>query len=140
LANDGLKTIRKKNGAMLFATQSPRDALASPIAHTIVEQCATQVFFPNPRGQAADYVDGFHLSRREFALIKEELSHESRRFLVKQGRHAVIAELDLSGQDAHLAVLSGRTATVALLDRIRARVGDDPARWLPVFHAERTSA
>ncbi|WHQ72932.1 VirB4 family type IV secretion/conjugal transfer ATPase [Methylorubrum extorquens] len=140
LANDGLKTIRKKNGVMLFATQSPRDALASPIAHTIVEQCATQVFFPNARGQAADYVDGFHLSRREFALIKDELTPESRRFLVKQGRHAVVAELDLSGQDAHLAVLSGRTATVALLDRIRARVGDDPARWLPVFHAERTSA
>ena len=51
LANDGLKTIRKKNGVMVFGTQSPRDALASPIAHTIVEQCPTQVFFPNPRGQ-----------------------------------------------------------------------------------------
>lgn len=140
LANDGLKTIRKKNGMMLFATQSPRDALASPIAHTIVEQCATQVFFPNARGQAADYVDGFHLSQREFTLIKDELTPESRRFLVKQGRHAVVAELDLSRQDAHLAVLSGRTATVALVDRIRARVGDDPARWLPIFHAERTPA
>ena len=45
LANDGLKTIRKKNGVMVFGTQSPRDALASPIAHTIVEQCPTQVFF-----------------------------------------------------------------------------------------------
>lgn len=140
LANDGLKTIRKKNGVMVFATQSPRDALASPIAHTIVEQCATQVFFPNARGQAVDYVSGFHLSRREFALIKDELTPESRRFLVKQGRHAVVAELDLLGQDAHLAVLSGRTATVALVDRIRARVGDDPAAWLPVFHAERISA
>ena len=63
LANDGLKTIRKKNGVMVFGTQSPRDALASPIAHTIVEQCPTQVFFPNPRGQLADYVDGFHLTR-----------------------------------------------------------------------------
>ena len=58
LANDGLKTIRKKNGVMVFGTQSPRDALASPIAHTIVEQCPTQVFFPNPRGKRPDYVDG----------------------------------------------------------------------------------
>ena len=74
LANDGLKTIRKKNGVMVFGTQSPRDALVSPIAHTIVEQCPTQVFFPNPRGQLADYVEGFHLTRTEFRLIREDLA------------------------------------------------------------------
>jgi len=33
--------------------------------------------------------------------------------------------------------LSGRTETVELLDRIREEVGDDPAQWLAVFHAER---
>ena len=137
LANDGLKTIRKKNGLLVFGTQSPRDALASPIAHTIVEQCPTQVFFPNGRGQAADYVDGFHLTRREFRLIKEDLLPESRRFLIKQGHNAVVAELDLDGLDDHLAVLSGRTATIELLDRIRAEVGDDPAAWLPLFHQRR---
>ena len=114
LANDGLKTIRKKNGVMVFGTQSPRDALASPIAHTIVEQCPTQVFFPNARGQARDYVDGFHLTKTEFRLIREELSTESRRFLLKQGHDAVVAELDLKGMDDTLAVLSGRTATVEL--------------------------
>ncbi len=137
LANDGLKTIRKKNGVMVFGTQSPRDALASPIAHTIVEQCPTQVFYPNPRGQAADYVDGFHLSRREFRLVKEELSNESRRFLLRQGRHALVAELDLAGLDDHLAVLSGRTATVELLDRLRAEVGEDLQAWLPLFQQHR---
>jgi type IV secretion system protein VirB4 len=137
LANDGLKTIRKKNGAMVFGTQSPRDALMSPIAHTIVEQCPTQVFFPNPRGQAADYVDGFHLTEREFRLVREELSTESRRFLVKQGHTAVVAELDLSGLEDHLAVLSGRSASIGLLDRIRAEVGDDPAAWMPLFQEQR---
>jgi type IV secretion system protein VirB4 len=136
LANDGLKTIRKKNGVMVFGTQSPRDALASPIAHTIVEQCPTQVFFPNPRGQAADYVDGFHLTRTEFRLIREDLAPESRRFLVKQGHHAVVAELDLSSMGDALAVLSGRTATIELLDRIRSEVGDDPADWMPRFQQQ----
>ncbi|MBG0792151.1 VirB4 family type IV secretion/conjugal transfer ATPase [Methylocystis sp. H62] len=137
LANDGLKTIRKKNGVMVFGTQSPRDALVSPIAHTIVEQCPTQIFFPNARGQAHDYVDGFHLTKAEFRLIREELSTESRRFLLKQGHDAVVAELDLKGMDDALAVLSGRTATVDLLDRLRAEVGDDPANWLPLFHQRR---
>lgn len=137
LANDGLKTIRKKNGVMVFGTQSPRDALASPIAHTIVEQCPTQIFFPNARGQARDYVDGFHLTKTEFRLIREELSTESRRFLLKQGHDAVVAELDLKGMDDLLAVLSGRTATVELVDRLRAEVGDDPTNWLPLFHQRR---
>jgi type IV secretion system protein VirB4 len=137
LANDGLKTIRKKNGVMVFGTQSPRDALASPIAHTIVEQCPTQIFFPNARGQARDYVEGFHLTKTEYRLIREELSTESRRFLLKQGHDAVVAELDLKGVDDALAVLSGRTATVELAERLRAEVGDDPAKWLPLFHQRR---
>lgn len=38
-----LKTIRKQNGLMVFATQSPRDAISSPIAHTVIEQCGTQI-------------------------------------------------------------------------------------------------
>ena len=137
LANNKLKTIRKQNGVMVFGTQSPRDALASPIAHTIVEQCPTQIFLPNARGTRSDYVDGFHLTDTEFRLIREELAPESRRFLVKQGHNSVVAELDLGGFDDALAVLSGRTETVELLDRIRQEVGDDPAQWLPVFHAER---
>jgi len=125
LANDKLKTIRKQNGVLVFGTQSPRDALASPIAHTIVEQCPTQIFMPNPRATRSDYVDGFHLTQTEFQLIKEELSAESRRFLVKQNGQSVVAELDLKGMDEALAVLSGRTETVALLDRIREDAGDE---------------
>jgi type IV secretion system protein VirB4 len=88
-------------------------------------------------GNRSDYVDGFHLTNTEFRLIKEELAPESRRFLVKQGHNSVVAELDLGGFDDALTVLSGRTETVELLDRIREEVGDDPAQWLPVFHAER---
>ena len=80
---------------------------------------------------------GFHLTRTEFRLIREDLAPESRRFLVKQGHHAVVAELDLSSMGDALAVLSGRTATVELLDRIRAEVGDDPADWMPRFQQQR---
>ena len=45
--------------------------------------------------------------------------------------------LGLSCGPAELAVLSGRTETVDLLDRIRVRVGDDPKDWLEPFHRER---
>ncbi|RJG39841.1 VirB4 family type IV secretion system protein [Mesorhizobium sp. DCY119] len=140
LAQNKLKTIRKQNGLMLFATQSPRDALISPIAHTIIEQCPTQIFLPNSRGNHADYVEGFKLTEREYELITRELSVESRRFVLKQGHNSVVAELDLNGFDDELAILSGRTANVELLDAIRAEVGDDVKDWLPVFQQRRSAS
>ncbi|HZZ33058.1 MAG TPA: VirB4 family type IV secretion/conjugal transfer ATPase [Phenylobacterium sp.] len=137
LAQDGLKTYRKQNAFMVFGTQSPADVLRSPIAHTILEQCVTKIFLPNAHAAERDYVEGFGLTRREFVLVREELAPESRQFLIKQGLNSVVAELNLDGLDDELAILSGRTETVDLLDRIRARVGDDPADWLEPFHRER---
>ncbi len=140
LAQNKLKTIRKQNGLMLFATQSPRDAIVSPIAHTIIEQCPTQLFMPNPRGNRTDYVEGFKLTEREFDLISRDLTNESRRFIVKQGHNSVVAELNLAGFDDELAVLSGRTGNVELADRIRAENGDDPDVWLPIFQQKRSAS
>ncbi|MBA8862732.1 type IV secretion system protein VirB4 [Ochrobactrum anthropi] len=136
-AQNRLKTIRKQNGLMLFATQSPRDALNSPIAHTIIEQCPTQIYFPNVKADYDDYVGGFKMTDREFELIGRELSRESRSFIVKQGHNSVVAQLNLSGLDDEIAVLSGTTANVELLQTICAEVGDDPADWMPVFQEKR---
>ena len=137
LARDGLKTWRKQNAVMIFGTQSPSDALASPIAPAILEQCATKIFLPNPHGQARDYIDGFGLTQKEFRLIREELAPESRRFLIRQGHASVVVELDLGGLDDALAVLSGRAGTVALLDRLRAEHGDAWPQWRDAFHQQK---
>lgn len=137
LAENGLRTYRKQNAFMVFGTTSPGDALRSPIGPTIVDQCATKIFLPNPHASERDYVEGFGLSQREFALVRQEMDPGRRQFLIKQGLDSVVAELRLDGLHDALAVLSGRTETVELLDRIRARVGDAPADWLPPFHQER---
>ncbi|MCM2505660.1 VirB4 family type IV secretion/conjugal transfer ATPase [Aureimonas altamirensis] len=133
LAQNKLKTIRKQNGLMIFGTQSPRDAIASEIGYTIIEQCATKIFMPNAAASEEDYIKGFGLSRREFDLIKNELTVERRQFLIKQEHNSVVAELSLHGFEDELTVLSGRTASVHRLDEIRAEVGDDPADWMPRF-------
>jgi type IV secretion system protein VirB4 len=138
LAQDGLKTWRKQNAVMVFGTQSPADVLRSPIAHTVLEQCATKIFLPNPHAAAQDYVDGFGLTRREFELIRDELAPNSRRFLIRQGLNSVVAELDLHGLEDELAILSGRAETVQLLDRLREIHGDAPDAWLPYFHQQRS--
>lgn len=138
-ANRKLKTIRKQNGFLVFGTQSPKDTLRSPIAHTIIEQCPTLILMPNPKATHEDYVDGLHCSEREFDVVKA-LPEGSRQFLVKQGHNSVIAELNLHGFDDELAVLSGTAANNALLDQLLAEVGADPNIWLPLFHQRRTSS
>jgi type IV secretion system protein VirB4 len=132
-AKDGPKTWRKLNGVMCLATQSASDVLDSPISRTIVEQTPTKVFFPNSEAGAAEYIEGFGLSQREFRLIKERLEPGSRMFLVKQGHHSVVCRLDLQGFDAELAVISGRASQVERLRQIMHEHGCDPAHWLPVF-------
>ncbi|MDQ2655170.1 MAG: VirB4 family type IV secretion/conjugal transfer ATPase, partial [Chloroflexota bacterium] len=132
-AKDGLKVWRKLNGVFCAATQSPSDALSSPISRTIIEQTATKVFFPNPDANVKDYVEGFGLTEREFKLIKEQLEPGSRMFLIKQGHDRVVCELDLKGFDTELAVISGRASALARLHQLIAEVGEDPVHWLPRF-------
>jgi type IV secretion system protein VirB4 len=132
-AQEGPKTWRKLNGVMCFATQSTSDVLASSICRTVVEQTATKVFFPNPDASATEYMESFGLSGREFRLIKEQLEPGARQFLVKQGHHSVVCQLDLKGFDAELAVLAARRSGIERMQRAIAEHGSEPARWLPAF-------
>jgi type IV secretion system protein VirB4 len=132
-AKDGLKTWRKLEGVAAFATQSPSDVLASPIARTLVEQTPTKIFFPNDKATEDDYVRGFGLSLQEYLLLKEGLEPGSRMFLIKQGHHSVVCELNLRGFEYELNVISGRIANIEIMNRVIADVGHDPAVWLPRF-------
>ena len=136
---DWLKTVRKRNGLVGFASQSAQDALRSRISDSIIEQTPTQIFMPNPKADPDAYCRGFGLTPRELELVRT-LPDTSRCFLVKHGLHSVIARLDLDGMDDTLAVLSGREETVRLLEGITAEVGDDPQVWLPIFHQRRRTA
>ncbi|MGL4528739.1 MAG: VirB4 family type IV secretion/conjugal transfer ATPase [Aestuariivirga sp.] len=129
---DKLKTIRKQNGIVGFGTQSAADIVRSSSANTLIEQSATNIFFPNPKADDASYGEAFRLSQREIAWIRET-GPELRSFLIRHGRDSVIAKLNLSGMPDLIKVLSGRTESVAELDRLRAELGDDPAGWLPIF-------
>ncbi|MCP3477907.1 VirB4 family type IV secretion system protein (plasmid) [Bradyrhizobium sp. CCGUVB1N3] len=129
---DKLKTIRKQNGIIGFGTQSAADIVRSSSANTLIEQTATNVFFPNPKADDESYRKAFRLSEREVAWIRST-APESRSFLIKHGRDSVVARLNLSGMPDLIKVLSGRTETVAELEQLRSCVGDDPNVWLPIF-------
>lgn len=129
---DWLKTLRKRNALVGFATQSARDALDSKIATALVEQTATMIFMPNARARAEDYCEGFGLSQHELDVIRT-LPAQSRCFLIRQSDASVVVRLDLSGMPEVLTVLSGRESTVRKLDQLRERHGDEPAAWFPAL-------
>jgi type IV secretion system protein VirB4 len=133
---DWLKTLRKRNALVGFATQSARDALDSRIATALVEQTATMIFMPNPKARAEDYSTGFGLTEHELALVRSLPAH-SRAFLVRQPDASVVVRLDLADAPEVLTILSGRESTVRRLDLLREAVGDDPADWYPALTGRR---
>ncbi|EAY56044.1 MAG: probable conjugal transfer protein (TrbE) [Leptospirillum rubarum] len=47
-----LKVLRKKNAAVIFATQQPFDVVNSPIRDVILESCPTKIYLANPEAVA----------------------------------------------------------------------------------------
>ena len=67
-----LKTLRKKNVAVVFATQSLADIADSVIAPAIIESCPQRIFLPNDRAiepQTREAYDWFGLNARQIELI-----------------------------------------------------------------------
>jgi len=67
-----LKTLRKKNASVVFATQSLADIETSQIAPTIVESCPTRIFLPNERAfepQIAAIYRRFGLNDRQIDIL-----------------------------------------------------------------------
>lgn len=127
---DWMKTIRKRNGVVGFATQSASDAIESKIAATIIEQSATQLFMSNPKAQASDYCGGFGLTEHELELVRS-LPEHLRCVLIKQGGNSVVARLDMANMPDAITVLSGRESSVRKLDELRRDHGDAPSDWMP---------
>jgi hypothetical protein len=69
---------------------------------------------------------GLGLTEAEYRLIREDLTPESRCFLIKQGNTSIVAKLDLGGMKDELSVLSGRAETLAVMEAAIARAGQIP--------------
>lgn len=68
-----LKTLRKKNVAVIFATQSLADVSASSIAHAIIESCPTRILLPNAaagEGTSRQLYESFGLNERQIERIR----------------------------------------------------------------------
>ena len=67
-----LKTLRKKNVAVIFATQSLADIERSAIAPALIESCPTRIFLPSPQAmepQLKSVYEGFGLNERQIDIL-----------------------------------------------------------------------
>jgi type IV secretion/conjugal transfer VirB4 family ATPase len=67
-----LKTLRKKNASVIFATQSLADIEGSSIAPAIIESCPTRIFLPNERAAEPQIVrvyERFGLNDRQIEIL-----------------------------------------------------------------------
>ena len=127
-----LPTFRKLNAFLVMATQSASSVAESSLRNMVLDNSATQIFFPNPDGRAEYYQEGFSLSEAEFDFIKENEA-KSRQFLVKQGHDSAICKLDLSHMLDKVSLLSADKKSIRRLDQLRKDFGNAPEAWLAEF-------
>ena len=126
------KVIRKEDGFVIPATQSPDEVLKSPIARAVIEQSSTMILLPNPKATVKDYVDGLKITPKEYDIVRS-LDPDSRTFLVRKGHDSALAKLDLSNLGKNLKVLSTSKDNVHVLHRVIDEFGNDPNVWVPIY-------
>jgi type IV secretion system protein VirB4 len=79
---EALKTWRKRNAAMLLATQSIDDFASADLLRTVIESCPTKLLLANPSFDRARYAELFQLNETELELVTELIPR--RQFLLKR--------------------------------------------------------
>lgn len=130
-----LKTLRKKNASVVFATQSLSDIANSSIAPAVVESCPTRIFLPNERAiepQIAAIYRDFGLNDRQIAIIARAAS--KREYYCQTRRGNRLFELGLGPVALALCAASGKDDH-RLIDQVLAEHGRDG--FLPAWFEAR---
>ena len=127
-----LKTVRKKNVSVVFATHNLSEMAASPIAPVLIESCPQRILLPNdraiePQSQAA-YVR-FGLNARQIELVSRAVP--KRQYYLQSARGNRLIELGL-GPVALALCGSSDADTQQAIDAILAEhgAGDFAAHFL----------
>lgn len=93
---DWLKTLRKKNVYVVFATQEIADAASSPILPTILSACPTKIYLPNEEAltpHIASAYAGFGLTETELRILAEATKKRDYYYRSVRGRRLFTLDL-----------------------------------------------
>jgi type IV secretion system protein VirB4 len=127
-----LKTLRKKNASVVFATQSLSDIDGSAIAPAIIESCQTRLLLPNERAiepQITAIYRRFGLNDRQIEILARAMP--KRDYYCQSRRGNRLFELGLGEVALALCAASSKTDQAAI-ERVLAEHGRDAflAEWL----------
>ena len=120
-----LKTLRKKNASVIFATQSLSDIDGSAIAPAIIESCPTRLLLPNERAiepQITAIYRRFGLNDRQIEILAR--ATPKRDYYCQSRRGNRLFELGLSDVGLALCAASSKSDQ-ALIAEICAEHGRD---------------
>lgn len=118
-----LKTMRKKNASVVFATQSLSDIDGSSIAPAIIESCPTRLFLPNERAiepQITSIYRRFGLNDRQIEILAR--ATPKRDYYCQSRRGNRLFELGL-GEVALALTAASSKSDQALIERVLAEHG-----------------
>jgi len=90
---EALKTWRKRNAAMILATQSIEDFASADLLRTVVESCPTKLLLANPSFDRTQYAELFQLNETELDLLEGLMPR--RQLLLKRPRLAKVLTLNI---------------------------------------------
>jgi type IV secretion/conjugal transfer VirB4 family ATPase len=127
-----LKTLRKKNASVVFATQSLADIEGSAIAAAIVESCPTRLFLPNERAiepQIMTVYRRFGLNDRQIEIISR--ATPKRDYYCQSRRGNRLFELGLGDAALAFTAASSKTDQVTIAQLVADHGPDGfAAAWL----------
>ncbi|MBN9533238.1 MAG: conjugal transfer protein TrbE [Alphaproteobacteria bacterium] len=127
-----LKTLRKKNASVVFATQSLADIETSAIAPAIVESCPTRLFLPNERAiepQITAIYRRFGLNDRQIEILSR--ATPKRDYYCQSRRGNRLFELGLGEVALAFTAASSKSDQIAIADTLAAHGRDGfAAAWL----------
>ena len=110
-----LKTLRKKNASVIFATQSLADIDGSAIAPAIIESCPTRILLPNERAiepQISAIYRRFGLNDRQIDILSR--ATPKRDYYCQSQRGNRLFELGLSEIALALCAASAKADQTAI--------------------------
>jgi type IV secretion system protein VirB4 len=129
---DWLKTLRKKNAAVVFATQSVSDVMNKPITAAVMESCLTKIYLPNAEARSqhsSEFYRQIGLSDRQIEMLSYAIPKRQYYYTSPLGQR--LFDLGLGPVALSFVGAAGKDDLRAIAD-LRARFGnaDWPAEWL----------
>ncbi len=91
------KTWRKKNAAMILATQSVIELASSDMLHIVNESCPTKIFLSNPNIDRKLYAEIFQLNDTQLELLESLVPKRELLLIQPRGTKKLVLEVDALG-------------------------------------------